>query len=255
MTELEFRIATAEGGAGDRDLSMALVAELLRQWSDLVESVASGRRPPSPDDHSIILRRVTPGSIVAASEMPLTHLRAVANIGDAAAAGSLGKLPAPARPFARTFLKTLERAGQQFSFAGDPSSKVRGVILRGPWTEVPPAFIEGETSFTGTLTSVGGKTPNVHIDTGSGKSVIITLSEQQAQGIAKLLYSTVTVDVRAFWNLETDDLDRCTLLDWRPGPRLSLVEGLRNYTAKYGSDWPTDKGLDWLAKLRNEDEE
>jgi len=124
-----------------------------------------------------------------------------------------------------------------------------------PDTELyAPALISGKTTVYGKIQSVGGKDPNVHVETPSGVTVICKVDIDQARILAGRLYDWVGLSGKARWDSEEfkiQDFIVESIINYSPGSARRGLDELRAIAGKYFSD--IQDVNKFVGELRNDD--
>lgn len=261
LTEIEFRLEKSADGPVVNTKSvvanMATLSDVLRAWSDVIESIVAGGKPPAPGEHKVVVRRVesaSPHRMYAVA--PSTHLNAISLVTRTSEDGRPHGVPTASVPYVRTLFSVLRKAGSSLHIMGNDRAKIRETVLTPPAEEPVPPVMEGETTYTGVLVEAGGKKPNIHIDIGNrGKPIVVDTDKKNARELGAHLYSTIAVDVQARWDAESADLIECRLLRWRPGPTKTFAEGISAMAKEHGHAWRDGSVADWMRKIRDDEDE
>lgn len=256
--ELKFRLERQDAivaQSKDERTNMALLADVIRAWSDVIESVVARGRSPAAAEHKVVVKRIEPGSLRVFVEAPPTHMKAIALVSKSTRS-KRDSLPPAARPYMKEFRSLLRKTQSKLQIVRNERAHVPEAMIVGDLPTKAAASISGITSFTGLLVEAGGKSPNIHLDLGSGKPpIIIACDKKLARELGSHLYSSVVVEVRAHWNAESLEVGDCTLLTWRPGPTKDWVTGIADLAKHHGDVWQDIDAKDWLRKFRGDEDE
>lgn len=245
---LELRLEGAEPGGSVAN--MAVLGDVMRQWSDVIDAVRRAQTIDVGADQ-IFIKKVSRGSLRMRSSLPRELARSVALVSEAIRSDQLRLLPRDAREPMKRCASTLRRSRQALRIVRNKSAGIIEAVMRDCPSDVDAAPVRGVTSIHGRLRSVGGASPVLKIETGSGV-VTVVLAEEQAQRIAPLIYSMVELDVKAEWSTEDGVMESCTLLDWRKGPAKTLIEGIHELALHHGEAWRDVDVAKWIRDMRGD---
>lgn len=116
----------------------------------------------------------------------------------------------------------------------------------------PSVLVSGKTTIYGKLFMVGGKDPNIHIETPSGESMICKVNISQAIFLANKLYSWVGLKGKARWDskfFQIRDFEVEEIIDFEPGKTGQTLTDLGKSIGKYFKDITNVK--EYVDDLRN----
>ena len=118
------------------------------------------------------------------------------------------------------------------------------------------SLVTGKTTVYGRIFLVGGKDPNIHIETPSGEKMICKVNMQQAKLLANKLYSWVGLSGKARWDskyFQIQDFEVEEIIDYEPGSTLNTLQEISKTVGKYYKDITDVKT--YINDLRNGEEE
>lgn len=251
--KIQFRLEGVRKRA--RPANMAMLAEVMRSWSELIESVHQKGPAPAPELHKVIAVEIRAGSHVVMAELPSTHARAVAQVSKAVHQQDLRTLPRESWEAFGLCVKQLQRAHQRLRLVRNDAMQIHEAVLYEALPQPVLQLAKGTSSFVGKLRQVGGVAPTLRLEIDKGRAISVRATEEQAKEIAAVLYQVVVLRVEAEWDIESAEVVSCKLIDWDRGPYRSLQEGAFLMAEHHGDRWVGVDVDQWLRRLRSDEDE
>lgn len=223
--------------------------KFLKLWTDVIEAIATEKKPGQDGETEVFLEQVTAGSVNGLLKVSPSRQKAAGRLMGALNRQSIEALPAAAWPLLDKLGEEMERQRGtcRMSIGGNQWAALSRKIER------PQALVlRGETTYYGELLDVGGKNANIHIQVDGAPSITVAVTRDQAKAIAPLLYQRVMVTVEGEWNEQLRAWQELSLLSFEPHGLVAPEVGLRAYADRFGDDWADGGGLEWLRELRQE---